>query len=512
VPTEVPTTADPAQATCRVLVVEDDPGFAELTAEFLRDTSGDVCTVGTLAAGLERILAGGVDCVVLDLGLPDAEGLEAVTAILALVDPPPVVVLTGDGDPDRALAAVALGAQDYLAKRAVNPSNLNRSISYAVERHRLERRLRASARLEGVGRLAGRIAHDYNNLLTATFGHLELARLDAADLDEAARITMTQHLDAIEAASIRAAELTRQLLTYSRAQLQRREIVSVGELVEGLLPVLTPLLAGCDVVVERTDLPDHVEIGRSELEEVVSNLALNARDAMPDGGHLALSVSVVPDEAHPDRVRLCVTDDGSGMDAALTARMFEPFMTTKTHGTGLGLATVRSIVDAAGGTIAVESHPGQGTTITIDLPWIAAPAPTAPAAVAIPTSTQRILVVDDEAPIRRFLVHVLQAHGHEVTEVADPREVLGRLEEHPHQLLVTDVVMPELDGRELVRLVREQRPTLPILVISGFADEGLEQLFTDPSITFLPKPFGGAELRDAVDAALRAAAPDPAAP
>jgi CheY-like chemotaxis protein len=224
------------------------------------------------------------------------------------------------------------------------------------------------------------------------------------------------------------------------------------------------------------------------------------------------SVSVVPDEAHPDRVRLRVADDGTGMDAALTARMFEPFVTTKAHGTGLGLATVRSIVDTAGGSISVESDPGRGTAITIDLPWVAAPVPTVPTPSAAPTSAQRILVVDDEAPIRRFLVHVLQAHGCEVTEVTDPRDVLGRLEEHPHHLLVTDVVMPELDGRELVRMVRERRPNLPILVISGFADEGLERLFTDPLITFLPKPFGGAELREAVDRALRGATPAPATP
>jgi len=370
-----------------------------------------------------------------------------------------------------------------------------------AEQRLLELQVRQTQKMEAIGQLAGGIAHDFNNLLTVIGGNVLL--LGMTELPDDAR----EHVDEIAAAADRAGALTRQLLSFSRAREPRLEPVDLNPVIARVHGLLGRLI-GADIRIETTlaARPARVRADPAQLEQVLINLALNARDAMPEGGVLSIGTG------HASRsVLLRVADTGVGMDPKTAERIFEPFFTTKGvgEGTGLGLTNVYSVIVQAGGDIAVESEPGAGTTFTIALPALDeagdAAAPRPPTAEA-PGATGRVLFVDDEAAVRRVAHAALERAGHEPVVAASGAEALELLAAGPPvDLLVTDLSMPGMNGLELVERVHELHPGLAVLYVSGYADKLLGPAHADgPQVDVLEKPFSPVVLAERVSRALAA--------
>ena len=372
---------------------------------------------------------------------------------------------------------------------------------------RTQRQLTQAQKLEAVGRLAGGVAHDFNNLLTVIQGRVELV-LDELPPDHPVR----GHADLIQRTGERAAALTHQLLAFSRRQILRPRVLDLNAVVAELEKMLGRVI-GEDVEVE---LELGAELGRvkadaSQIDQVLMNLALNARDAMPRGGRLTIrTVNVGLEAAAAERlgappghyVMLEVRDTGVGMDEATRLRMFEPFFTTKApgKGTGLGLATVYGIIQQSGGHVEVDSAPGRGASFRIFLPRVTEPVEleaTTARPARVRAGTETVLLLEDEAEVRAMVRAMLVGQGYRVLEAEQGVEALeiAERENGPIDLLVTDVVMPQQSGPELARRLVARRPQTRVLYISGYPDDALgEHGVLHPGVAFLAKPFTAAEL------------------
>ncbi|MFZ5446673.1 MAG: hybrid sensor histidine kinase/response regulator [Myxococcota bacterium] len=360
--------------------------------------------------------------------------------------------------------------------------------SDATERKLLEQQFLHAQKLEAVGRLAGGIAHDFNNLLSIILSCTQLV-LDELPADSEQREDLTQ----VYGAGERAAGLTRQLLAFSRQHVMQPRVLDLNEVVLALTRMLRTLVGEhITMTVEASPAPLVMRADAGSLEQVVMNLVVNARDAMPSGGQLHVRLS----QASMWAV-LEVRDTGVGMDEKTRERIFEPFFTTKEsgRGTGLGLSTVFGIVSQMGGDVSVESAPGAGATFRVRFPLAAGAAPLpgeAQAPVrAAKEGSGRVLVVDDERAVLSLACTILESAGYEVLRASSGSEAVlvastaGRLD-----LLVTDVVMPGLSGRELADALRQQRPELKVLYMSGYADDGvLRQRALDAGVELLDKPL-----------------------
>ncbi|HUG47923.1 MAG TPA: PAS domain S-box protein [Candidatus Limnocylindria bacterium] len=385
-----------------------------------------------------------------------------------------------------------------------------------TDRRQLEAQLQQAQRLEAVGQLAGGIAHDFNNLLTAIRGYTELIRanLGAGDPNQ-------PDLEQVVLAADRAAELTRQLLAFSRRQVLQPRVIDPADVVLGIAPLLRRLLGEhIELVTHAPPGLGQVLVDPSQLEQVVVNLAVNARDAMPAGGKLAIEIVNAQLDAayaalHPGvtpgpHLGLVISDTGTGMDEATKARIFEPFFTTKEpgKGTGMGLATVYGIVKQSGGSIYVYSEPGHGTSFKVYLPRVeggAARAPDPTAAEVQPRGREVVLLVEDEAAVRSFAARILDARGYTVLQAANGAEALAVAAAHqgPIDLLLTDVIMPGLQGHQLALQLATSRPGLRVLYVSGFTENSVvHHGVVGEGIAFLPKPFSGEALGRAVRQAL----------
>ena len=390
-----------------------------------------------------------------------------------------------------------------------------------TERLHLEEQLRQSQKMEAIGQLAGGVAHDFNNLLTVISGNCDLLLSDAPRED-----AKRGPLEDIRAAGARAASLTRQLLAFSRKQILDPKLVDVNEIVTGIEKMLRRLIGeDVDLSTELAADPSWVKVDAGQLEQVIMNLAVNARDAMPRGGRLTLrtrnvdpdprAVSGKPPDPRPlPGVVLSISDTGSGIPPEVMAHLFEPFFTTKGvgKGTGLGLATVYGIVKQSDGDITVESTPGKGTTFSIVLPSHPAPSRArAPGGKreALPRGTETILVVEDEDAVRRIVKVTLETAGYRVIEARNGSEALDATRRHAREfdLLVTDVVMPEMSGRELVERLTAEHSNLSVLFMSGYTDDAVVRhgVFEE-GVAFLQKPFTplalAKKVREVLDAAL----------
>ena len=346
-------------------------------------------------------------------------------------------------------------------------------------------------RLESVGRLAGGIAHDFNNLLTIVMGH-------ASVLANTLRQPGTQESVAqIKKAAARAADLTRQLLAFGRKQVLSPGVVDVREIVNGAERMLRSVVGErIALITKLSPEPLPVIVDAAQLEQVLVNLILNARDAMPQGG-----VATIAGEIDSDCVRIAVSDTGTGMDEATLARVFEPFFTTKGpgRGTGLGLSTAYGFITQSGGTLSATSRPGEGTTFTILLPRCAGALAAAHPALAgagaerrVEDKTERILVVDDEPALRELLGQTLASDGYRAVEARDAHDALALATSSadPFDLLITDVIMPGMTGLQLAAKLRRVFPDLEILLISGYPGDGKsEQTIAGPAVGYLAKPF-----------------------
>jgi hypothetical protein len=371
-----------------------------------------------------------------------------------------------------------------------------------TERKALEVQLQQAQKMESIGRLAGGIAHDFNNLLTVINGYSQLL-LNTMSAEDPIRA----HLGEIHKAGERAAGLTRQLLAFSRKQVLEPRVLDLNSVVAGMRPMLERLV-GEDVEV-RVALKAETGMVRADphqLEQVVMNLAVNARDAMPCGGRLLIETAAVEwDEAHAQAhmearagryVMLSVSDNGVGMDEQTRLRIFEPFFTTKGagKGTGLGLSMVQGIVAQSGGSIEVYSEPGQGATFKIYLPALADAATEAGMRAATPAlgGKETVLVVEDQAEVREYVTAVLKSYGYHVitAEHAGDALQLGKSERRRIHLLLTDVVMPDLSGRELATELRKLQPGIKVLFMSGYSDDAIvHHGVLDECGDFIQKPF-----------------------
>ncbi len=383
------------------------------------------------------------------------------------------------------------------------------------ERKRLEEELRQSQKMESIGRLAGGIAHDFNNLLTAILGYADLL-VDHFEADDVRRIEVEE----IRRAGLRAAALTSQLLAFSRRQVLQPRVLDLNAVVANMKSMLQRLLG--ENVTLATDLaaePCRIKADGGQIEQVIVNLAVNARDAMPSGGTLTLRTLVVRGAAGPSSrpsgpaagpsAVLTVEDTGHGIEPALLPHLFEPFFTTKGlgKGTGLGLSTVYGIVKQSEGEIAVDSEIGRGSIFRISFPVADGPAPAAAGAPAAPhaAGSETILLVEDESAVRAITRRLLQANGYRVLEASGGGEALEVCRRHAGaiDLVLTDLMMPSMGGKELAEKIGKIHPGIRIIFMSGYTEDSLMRRELGQSrLVFLQKPFTAAALASKVRAVL----------
>ena len=618
----------------KILLVEDNPGDARLFLELVHSASAGadrpkVEHASRLALALDVLSHESVDVVILDLSLPDEQGLATLTRLHGHSPNIPIVVLTGLDDEALAVKALRAGAQDYLVKGRVDGDLLLRSLRYATERgralqalerreehyrsliensldlvsilnfdgtiryaspshervlgytldelvgqnafsfvhpddlgavrdaftksdgsatlesrfrhkdgswrvlesfgrnlahvpgvsgvvvntrditdrKRLEEQLHHSQRLEAVGRLAGGVAHDFNNLLMVITGYSEML-WDNLHPGDPGR----DDLEQIVKAARRATDLTHQLLAFSRRQPARPEVVNMNLLVADMERMLRRVM-GEDIELVTSLSPElaAVEADPGQIEQVILNIAVNARDAMPNGGEFRIETARLKppgetssEDASREYVTLAMKDTGVGMDPRVMSRVFEPFFTTKEHGSGLGLSTSYGIIKQSGGDIRVESKPGRGTVFRIFLPAAERPQDSR---VASPEKAadgnETILLVEDEEGVRHVVEAMLKRHGYHVLSSASSADAINLVEGQNSEidLLITDIVMPGMSGKKMAEAMLSRCPDMKVLFVSGYGDSQESEL-TAP---FLQKPFTSEELAWKIREVLRGA-------
>jgi two-component system cell cycle sensor histidine kinase/response regulator CckA len=608
-----------------VLIVEDDPGIAELETNRLMDAGYHILVAGTAEEAINHLHRNRIDLILLDYRLPGAEnGLDFYARVKAAGFDVPVILVTGFGNEATVIHALRIGVRDFVTKSieyldyipeavgrvlrqvqtehrlaesearlaaviqsaqdavivieadritslfnpaaermfgctaseavgrpiiefipdepdisgdpkdltlsyrlragtrgvrtngesfpleaSVSRGQVNGQVFYTVvvrdmtERRRLEEQFRQSQKMEAIGQLAGGVAHDFNNLLTVINGYSELL-LESLPLTDPGRSLIEE----IRRAGERSAGLTRQLLAFSRKEVVAPRLVNMNAVVVDVERMLRRVVGEDVILVTKLSATGSVLADPGQLEQVLLNLAVNARDAMPTGGTLTISTENVvrngPSDGSTGRshIAVSVTDTGCGITDGIRNRIFEPFFTTKGigKGTGLGLAVVHGVITQNGGTVEVESTPGSGTTFRFYLPRTASKSQIEGKNTGLqmaPKGTETILLVEDENSVRALSSYVLQANGYTVLEARDGGEAVRISNEHVGtiDLLVTDVVMPGIDGREVAEQLRKARPGLRVLYLSGYTDDAILRygVATD-QINFLLKPFTASTL------------------
>ena len=519
----------------RFIHLESNPADAALIATTLRD-AGILCQLKQ-AQTREEFLAAlrqeGFSLVLADTAVPGFDGATALSLARTLHPDVPFLFVSDTQGEEFAIDMMQHGATDYISKQRLGrlvPSikRTLRELDERLERRRAEDALRVSEKqfrqaqkMEAVGRLAGGLAHDFNNLLTVIMGHSQvlLGELPSGN-------PIRAKIEEMQKAGERAASLIRQLMAFSRKQPLEPKILPMNSVVGNVESMLRRLIGEDIQLVIRPDpFNGHVKADPGQLEQVLMNLVVNARDAMPNGGLLAIETSQTElartpmHHLHPlplgQYVKLTVTDTGCGMNADVLAHLFEPFFTTKEEhkGTGLGLSTVFGIVTTCGGGIDVWSQVGHGTTFDLYFPRVNPQATTADATAPqgrLRQGSETILLVEDDSGVRNLVRHELVKTGYQVIEAKNGVEAcLTATQQSYHvDLLLTDVVMPGMNGRELAQHLSVIKPNLRVLFMSGYLDDISVNSGMDPHrTTFLQKPFTPDLLLRTVRALLDSSAP-----
>ncbi len=498
----------------KVLLVDDDEDDYMITREVLAEIRGwqiHLEWVATYTAALEVLSTNEHDICLVDYHLGAKNGLELLCEVRDNGYKIPVILLTGQGDREIDIKAMEAGASDYLVKGQIDAMLLERSIRYSIQRRqeeetkaKLEEQLVQSQKMESIGRLAGGVAHELNNLLTPILGYAQMS-LALPD----SRETLTDNLEQIEKAATRASNLVQQLLAFSRRQIIKPEIIQPNDLVEDMGKMLRQLIGEhIELVLLLDPELNHIKADSTQLTQILMNLTINAQDAMPDGGKVTIETSNTtkeegwnkqqPQLPSGEYVVLSVSDNGIGMTEEVKAHIFEPFFTTKGvgQGTGLGLATCYGIANHIGGCIEVHSEVGQGATFKVYLPSIQGPVNLSDhdeISKEMPNGSETILLVEDEPLVRGMVSTMLKDQGYEVLQATNGEEALRVVQQHAGkdiQLLLTDVVMPQMGGIELAEKFGSLYPDTSLLLMSGYT----EQVITErDSLTggpaFLHKPF-----------------------
>jgi signal transduction histidine kinase len=516
----------------QALIVEDSEDDAEiLTRELARAGIDAQCErIETEADYLEAI-AREPDVILADYTLPQFSAPRALRLLQSQNRDIPFIVVTGSVGEDRAVECMREGATDYLLKDRL--ARLGSAVSRALtekkrreerrradeDRRLLEARLLQAQRVEALGLLASGIAHDFNNILTVISGQCHLLLAKGA-LDDGGRARILE----IDKAAERAASLTRQLLAFSRRQVLQLSVLDLNQVLQDMNGMLARVI-GEDVVIECALASDlgRVKADRGQIEQVIVNLAVNARDAMPRGGRLTLRTrNVVVDEVRAQHTAglksgsyamLSVSDRGDGMSADTLSRIFEPFFTTKElgRGTGLGLSTVYGIVKQSDGFIEVSSVPGEGSTFEILLPRASEPLAIVPEESPHPGRGEgTILLVEDDAAVRELTREILQLSGYQVVESAGGREAFGAIERAGGKidLVVADLVMPGMGGDEFAQLLEARYPEVRVLYASGHTDRPVAVPLQPRYRELIRKPFKSDELVRKISDLLQAARPE----
>ncbi len=503
----------------RVLVADANPARRDALARLLRAEGHAVVEARDGHEALALLQGGRPDAAVLDTQLPGLSAFEVLKRSRGQARAAHVVLVAAPGSIREAVKAMKHGAKNYLP-RPFAPAELSEALREALQfrptpagaaARAPDEHLRQAQKMEVVGRLAGGVAHDFNNLLTIFNGYAELLCASLAP-DHPLR----PYAEEILKAARQGAAVTHRLLAFSRKQVLQPTVFNLNDVVFQMEKMLRPLIGEhVELVLELAAEPCLVKADQGQVEQLLLNLAVNARDAMPTGGRLTVRTANVAGDgweaAPPGRwVVLEVRDTGCGMDEATRARIFEPFFTTKEpgKGTGLGLATVQGIVEQSGGRIEVLSDAERGSTFTTYLPPAGEPAPhpePAKASPAPPRGSETILVLEDDDAVRGMVRRVLEMQGYTVLDAAHYEAARGQALAHagPIHLLVTDVVMPQVTGVEAARRLRQIRPGLRVLYMSGYADSPLvEQALQEEGSAALPKPFSADPLVRKVRAVL----------
>jgi two-component system, cell cycle sensor histidine kinase and response regulator CckA len=481
---------------------------APVSAELRRGGFDPVFECVHTAAELDRQLNETWDIAISDFASGEVSALQALRMVQERPVDLPLIVVSGRIPGSAMIAVLKAGAADYITRGNLGRLNAAverelRAVRMRGDRARLEKQFLQAQKMEAVGRLAGGVAHDFNNLLTVITGYSDLL-LGGRELSESQRSALQE----IRRSAERGGGLTHQLLAFSRRQPLQARSVNLNELLLQVEKMLRRLIGeDIELVTVPAATRDAVEADPGRLEQVIMNLVVNARDAMPNGGKLTLETATVRvsgdffarqlDVKPGDFVRLSITDTGTGMDEETKAHLFEPFFTTKTpgRGTGLGLATAYGIIRQSGGAIDIVSAPGQGTTVRIYLPVSiekAAAADESTATLTPSTGAETILLVEDEARVRKLISDVLSSRGYTVLEAMRGREAIriARAHKGAIHLAVIDVVMPEMSGPDVAREISPLHPEMRLLFISGYTDEAIVHHGIGASgAAFLQKPF-----------------------
>ena len=499
-----------------ILHLEDSPEDAALVQSVLKQ-GGITCSitqVQTRAEFLAALKRGNVDLILSDFSLPGFDGLAALEATRAHWPSLPFIIVSGTAGEEEAIKSLKHCATDYVEKdhlyRLVpEVQRAMQEVEDRAERRKLEEQFIQSQKMEVVGQLAGGVAHDFNNILAVIIGYADLM-LQQLGPDQ----PLHKYACEIQHAVERATKLTRQLLIFSRKQTVQPVVLDPNEVLKNLDKMLRKLI---DESVEMHFVLDN-PIGRIKADsgyvgQVLMNLVINARDAMPGGGKLTIethnvSLAEAYAYAHPnlipgDYVMLAVSDTGSGMTDEVKKHLFEQFYTTKPKGkgTGLGLTTCQTIINQCGGHIGVYSEVGKGTTFKVYFPRVEQLPQVATASAAtgpLPRGTETLLVVEDEPALRLLAQSVLAGQGYEVLLATNGQDGLRVAREHkgsPIRLAVTDVIMPQMDGKMMADWLKATYPELKILFTSGYTDDALAHHgVLDPGGAFLSKPYTPATL------------------
>jgi two-component system, cell cycle sensor histidine kinase and response regulator CckA len=500
-----------------ILHLEDDPRDAALVQSTLK--AGEItCTITRVQtqedfeAALEH---GGFDLILSDYSLPEFDGISALKIAHTAQPDLPVIFVSGTLGEERAIDSLKSGATDYVLKEnlvrlAPAVRRAMQDVEDRAERKRLEAQFIEAQKMEVVGQLAGGVAHDFNNVLAVIMGYGDLIAQDLG-LDH----PLQKYAEEIRNAAVRAAGLTQQLLIFSRKQTVQFVVFDLNEVIEGMDKMLRRLVdENIEMTVVYGKQTGQVKADSGYVWQVLMNLVVNARDAMPNGGKLVIETSAVTlDEAyaqaHPgttpgDYAMLSVSDTGTGMTDEVKARLFEAFFTTKPigKGTGLGLVTCQTIVRQSGGHIDVFSELDQGTTFKIYFPRIEQPAPVAVSSTSktgtLRRGTETLLLVEDEPSVRHLAQGVLRAQGYIMLTAPNGQDALRIARDHqgePIALVVTDVIMPRMGGQVMAEWLKTTNPKLKVLFTSGYTEDAIAHHgVLEPGIAFLPKPYTPATL------------------